>query len=109
MSRKILCIFSIAFCSILSCDRFDDPPASYIYSVPRHVPGEFSVSSLEAEGLDEGLIEQMTDLIIREEYKRINSLLILRNNKLVYETIFMDILQMFFRTCIPPRRALLQS
>lgn len=88
MSRKILCVLSIAFCSILSCDRFDDPPATYIYSVPRYVPGEFSVSSLEAEGLDARLIEQMTDLIIREEYKRINSLLILRNYKLVYENYF---------------------
>jgi CubicO group peptidase (beta-lactamase class C family) len=88
MSRITLCIFSIVFCSVLSCERFDDPSPNYTYTVPQSVPGEFSVSSLEAEGLDEALISQMSNRIIREEYKRINSLLILRNNKLVYENYF---------------------
>src|SRR5687768_12069471 len=38
--------------------------------------------------MDEALIIQMTNLIIREEYKRIDGLLILRNNRLVYENYF---------------------
>ena len=38
--------------------------------------------------MDEALITQLTNLIIREEYKRIDGLLILRNNRLVYENYF---------------------
>jgi hypothetical protein len=38
--------------------------------------------------MDETMVTQLTNLIIREQYKRIDAMLILRNNKLVYENYF---------------------
>ena len=77
-----------AFCSITSCERLNDPSPIYTYDVPDSSQGEFLVSSLEAEGVDEPLIVEMTNLIVREEYKRIDGVLIIRNNKLIYESYF---------------------
>jgi CubicO group peptidase (beta-lactamase class C family) len=88
MNKKGLIILSFIFCSIASCEKFSDPHPKYTYQIPDPTQDEFIVSSLEAEGLDEGLITQMTDQIIKEEYPRIDGLLILRNNKLVYENYF---------------------
>ena len=61
---------------MVSCESFNDPNENYTYSTPNSAQSEFVVSSLEAEGMDEALITQMTNLIIREEYKRIDGLLI---------------------------------
>lgn len=72
----------------MGCKRLDDPNPNYKYSIPYSAQSEIPVSSLETEGLDEELITQMTDLIIKEKYKRIDGILILRNNKLVYENYF---------------------
>ena len=88
MHRKFVCILSLAFCFIVSCEKFNDPSPNYTYGVPNAAQDEFLISSLEVEGMDEALITQMTNLIIREEYKRIDGLLILRNNRLVYENYF---------------------
>jgi len=88
MSRKNLYILLFTVCILVSCEKFSDPNPNYSYSIPDPGPSEFVVSSLEAEQMDELLITQMTDLIIREEYKRIDGLLILRNNKLIYENYF---------------------
>jgi CubicO group peptidase (beta-lactamase class C family) len=88
MNRKPLYIFLFAVCFMVSCEKLSDPNPNYTYSIPESEQSEFVVSSLEAEGMDEALIIQMTNLIIREEYKRIDGLLILRNNKLIYENYF---------------------
>lgn len=88
MNRTTLYIFSITICFLLSCEKFNDPDPDYTYSIPDAAQSEFAVSSLEAEGMDEALITQLTDLIIREKYKRIDGLLIFRNNKLIYENYF---------------------
>jgi CubicO group peptidase (beta-lactamase class C family) len=88
MDRKTQCILALTLFFLVGCEHFNDPDPSYTYRIPDSEQNDFEVSSLEAEGLDEALITQMTDLIIREEYKRIDGLLILRNNKLIYENYF---------------------
>ena len=88
MNRIPVYILLLAICFLMSCEKFSDPSPNYAYSIPDSEQNEFLVSSLEAEGMDETLITQMADLIIREEYKRIDGLLILRNSKLVYENYF---------------------
>lgn len=75
------------FVVVTACDRFHDPGAHYQYKLPA-LKDELPVSSLQAEGIDGTLIAELTDLIIRERYKRIDGLLIARNNKLVYENYF---------------------
>src|SRR4249920_97844 len=88
MNRIILYILLFTVCFMVSCEKLTDPDPNYTYSIPVSAQSEFAVSSLEAEGMDEALITQMTNLIIRDEYKRIDGLLILRNNKLIYENYF---------------------
>jgi CubicO group peptidase (beta-lactamase class C family) len=88
MDRIILYALLFTVCFMGSCEKLTDPDPNYTYSIPVSAQSEFAVSSLEAEGMDEALITQMTNLIIRDEYKRIDGLLILRNNKLIYENYF---------------------
>jgi CubicO group peptidase (beta-lactamase class C family) len=88
MDPKLILIIALTLCLTASCENFSDPDPNYTYSIPDSEQSDFAVSSLEAEGMDEALITQMTNLIIREEYKRIDGLLILRNNKLIYENYF---------------------
>jgi CubicO group peptidase (beta-lactamase class C family) len=88
MNRLALNIFSFTIVFTASCGNLDDPSADYVYDPPNSAANEFSISSLQDESMDEGVITQMTNLIIREKYKRIDALLILRNNKLIYENYF---------------------
>lgn len=83
-------IFAFLFLIHLNvgCNKLRDPNPHYTYNVPSDAQTEFSVSSLATEGVDEAAITAMTDLIIREHYKRVDGLLILRNNKLIYENYF---------------------
>ncbi|HEY5747777.1 MAG TPA: serine hydrolase [Chryseolinea sp.] len=81
-------LLAFLFCAGLGCRNFDDPPAQYHYSPPQDDEHEFDVSSLTAEGVDETKIELLTDRIVREEFPRTDGLLILRNNKLIYEHYF---------------------
>jgi CubicO group peptidase (beta-lactamase class C family) len=75
-------------CLLTGCNQFDEPGANYSYQPPVAAANEFTISSLQAEEMDPALITQVTDLIVREKYKRVDGLLILRNNKLVYENYF---------------------
>lgn len=88
MNRKALYIFLLTVCTMVNCEKLSDPDPNYTYSIPDSALSDFVVASLETEGINEALITQMTNLIIREEYKRIDGLLILRNNKLIYENYF---------------------
>ena len=72
---------------LATCHKFDDPSVNYTYRIPS-AGNELEVSSLTDEGMDSSLIIEMTDKIIQEEFKRIDGLLILKNNKLVYEEYF---------------------
>ena len=80
-------LFILILCIIAACKSFQDPDAKYSYVQPLTERG-LETSTLQAEGLDENTIMQMSDRIIREEFKRIDGVLILKNNKLVYEEYF---------------------
>lgn len=88
MNRKPHYFLLFTVCIMMSCEKFTDPNPNYTYSIPDSAQSDFVVSSLEAEGMNEALLTQLTNLIMREEYKRIDGLLILRNNKLIYENYF---------------------
>src|SRR5687767_8901145 len=85
-TRSVL--FCMAICFLVGCEMLEDPNAFYTYRIPDAGQDEFSVSSLEEEGLEVSLLSELTNRIIREDYKRIDGILILRNNKLVYENYF---------------------
>jgi CubicO group peptidase (beta-lactamase class C family) len=87
MKLRIAPILFFTALLLVTCHKFDDPSVNYTYHVPS-TGNELGVSSLGHEGIDSTLIIDMTDKIIREEFMRIDGLLILRNNKLVYEEYF---------------------
>ena len=96
--RKIFRLFLFTVITA-GCARLEDPAKEYTYQIPDG-SNEFQVSSLAAEGMREEGITELTNRIIREDYKRVDGLLILRNNKLVYEQYFhgyrVDILHNMF-------------
>ena len=87
MKHRITLFLFVTALFLVTCHKFDDPSVNYTYHIPS-AGNELEVSSLTNEGMDSTLIIEMTDKIIREEFKRIDGLLILRNNKLVYEEYF---------------------
>jgi CubicO group peptidase (beta-lactamase class C family) len=83
MLRKLSChIFLLTAC------EFTDPDTHYTYQLPPTLPDGLIISAAATEGLDQALLENMTDLIVHETYKRLQSVLILKNGKLVYENYF---------------------
>lgn len=87
MKHRIALFLCAAALFLVTCHKFDDPSVNYTYRIPS-AGNELDVSSLKNEGMDSTMIIDMTDKIIREEFKRIDGLLILKNNKLVYEEYF---------------------
>lgn len=85
---KSFYLLLVGSCCITGCAPFTDPSAHYIYSVPTSAQSEFTVSSLATEEIDESIVANVTDLVAREHYKRIDGMLIARNDKLVYENYF---------------------
>ena len=57
-------------------------------SVLAESTNDFALSTLSAQGLDEEMVMAAIDSINNDVYSNIHSLLILKNNKLVYEKYF---------------------
>lgn len=72
---------------LVGCHEFSDPDPNYRYTVPE-TGSEFVASSLEEQGVDESLIESMTDKVVSDDFKRIHAVIILKNDKVVYENYF---------------------
>lgn len=61
----------------------------YVYEIPKQLDDGWEVSSLEAEGINTKTIEEVTRQIYREDrFRRIYSMLIIKNGKLVHEAYF---------------------
>ena len=61
---------------------------NYKYKIPSKLDDGWEISSLDKEGLNSGIIIQVTDQILKEQYKGIYSYLIAKNGKLVHEVYF---------------------
>jgi len=88
MNSRFACCLLIALGVNVGCEKFEDPGVNYTYRKPEDIGDGLSVSGLQQEGLDQVLISAMTDRVIRDEYKRVDGVLILRNGRLVYEEYF---------------------
>ena len=76
---------------IFSCDKKDEITLpNYTYQVPELLDDGWTVSSLQEEGLDTEIIEELTRQIMGKQFQGIHSLLIVRNGKLVHEAYFDD-------------------
>jgi len=85
--KLILILFSIIL--FVGCSKKGDSiNYDYIYSPPIAYDDGLEVSSLESEGIDESSIREMMDYINSVDQHRIHNILILKNNKLVFEEYF---------------------
>ena len=65
-------------------------PDLYTYQMPEQLDDGWNVSSLQEEGMDTGVIEQVTSKIMSNQFRGIHSLLIVKNGVLVHEAYFAD-------------------
>lgn len=90
MKQTFLITATLALCLALStCKQlFQEPKLDNTYRVPESTNDGWETSSLSAEGMREAPIDSMTRLILTDYFKNIHSVVIIKNNKLVYENYF---------------------
>jgi CubicO group peptidase (beta-lactamase class C family) len=71
---------------IIGCGS--EPPNPYVYKSPESVNDGLDVGTLSEVGMDPALIEKAVDDINRGRYKEVHSMLIYKDNKLVFEEYF---------------------
>lgn len=87
--RLILLILFL--CLLVSCkDTMNVEPNLYTYQMPAQLDDGWNISSLKEEGMDTGVIEQVTSKIMSKQFRGIHSLLIVKNGVLVHEAYFED-------------------
>lgn len=62
----------------------------YTYSTPKQLKDGLKTGSIENSGLDKALLTQMADKLIGGEYANVHSVLIIKDNKLVFEEYFYE-------------------
>ncbi len=86
MKRPYTYIIFILVIILSSCEK--NKNAIYRYSPPENIGDGIEVSTLSEEGLDERKFIEMMEEVIAEPSNRIHSILVLKNNKLVFEEYF---------------------
>ena len=81
MKVKILCFISIISIILFSCESKKENN----FSAPENINDGIEVSTPAKEGIETRLINNLIDSIEKGSYTNIHSLLILRDNKLVFE------------------------
>jgi CubicO group peptidase (beta-lactamase class C family) len=80
--KKLLFLF------LVSVECFAQTNSSYRYQIPKQLNDGLQTASLSEVGIDSNKIIDLTNKILTNQYINIHSLLIYRNNKLVYENYF---------------------
>ena len=87
--------FSILLLLLLfsfSCtDNISNSPGIYSYSIPNDMDDGWTISSLDEEGMDKAIIEEITSKMISGDFRGIHSFLIVKNGKIVHEAYFKDL------------------
>jgi len=73
---------------VAGCGCYHFRSSDYTYEVPKQLSDGINVSTLGIEKMDTSKIVELTKLILADTFPNIHSLLIIRNNKLVYENYF---------------------
>jgi CubicO group peptidase (beta-lactamase class C family) len=84
--KNTILLISILSLLFVSCKQ--DPSSQYTYRPPENINDGFDVGSLAEVNIDSVLIENAVDSIYQGRYKEIHSMLIFKENKLVFEEYF---------------------
>lgn len=87
-------IFLVVILSILSCNQNSpvDPPQDFgsLYKVPLDEGYGWEISTLEAEGFDQKLIEELLKEVSKGTYIRTHDIVLVRNGKLVLDVEYSE-------------------
>ena len=81
-------IFISLFLALVSCQQNHIRSIDYLYIKPIQLSDDIKVDNLQNTGMDTIQIITLTKLILSDTFPNIHSLLILKDNKLVYENYF---------------------
>ena len=84
--KKTILLISILSLLIASCGS--DPASQYIYQPPENIDDGLNVGTLEEVNVDSNLIGTAVDKIRAGKYNEVHSILIVKDNKLVFEEYF---------------------
>lgn len=83
----LLCVL-LLFTAISSCSQPHVRSLNYSYQLPKQLDDGLVIDNLTNSGIDTNQIIQFTKLILADSFPNIHSLLIAKDNKLVYENYF---------------------
>ena len=83
---KVILLISILSLLFVSCQS--EPSILYTYRQPENINDGFDVGTLDDVNIDLSLIEKAVNDINRGKYKEVHSMLIFKDNKLVFEEYF---------------------
>jgi len=86
MREKYFCYLFILTILLISCEKDKETP--YKYSAPQDIGDGIDVSTLSDEGLNEIRFINMMEAVKADPFNRIHSILVFKNNKLVFEEYF---------------------
>ena len=85
-TNNFLIIFSTVF--LFGCETKPVRQANYAYSLPVQLNDNIEVASIIGVSTDTAHLVKITNLILLDSFPNIHSLLVLKDNKLIYENYF---------------------
>ena len=86
--RKYFLIQTISIIWLTSCSQTHIRDTNYFYRPPQNLNDGISVDEIIKANIDSNKIIELTKLILKDTFPNIHSLLICKDNKLVYENYF---------------------
>ena len=86
--KKMILIIAVVLSLILIVGCQSEPSSPYIYQPPGNINDELDVSTLEEVNIDSELMEKLVNDINRGKFDEVHSLLVFKDNKLVFEKYF---------------------
>ena len=87
-SSLVILLTFLCLILITCCTNPDNSDTDYTYSIPQNVGDGWDTASLNSVGIDEGVIENLIGKIKNDFYDEIHSIVIIKNDKLVFEEYF---------------------
>lgn len=88
--KRYICIFILSAGTLIlfACKKFNDPPVSIGYRVPRSSNDDISVSDAGSMGINKEYLSILTNQLRMDQFKGIHSVLAFKNDTLIYEEYF---------------------
>ena len=83
----LIILFSVVSCAA-RYSRYGLPKYGYEYQIPEQIDDGWQTSTLDAEGVDSGRINEMIGKILDGDIDNIHGIVVIKNGKLVLEEYF---------------------